>query len=194
MIICTRCGQENEDDARRCTSCGASFGGQDEAAPFVTTQLDERRRQPIVQDAGTKEELEPLRNHSPMVAGEKRNPLTVLILGFLTCYIYLFYWWYAAGAEIKRSTGRDDINPPLELALNLLTCSLFSIYLSYKYPKLVLEMQERAHVARNDTSLLSVLLSLFSLGPIACYVIQTDLNRIWETLEKVPNSKSQVPS
>lgn len=150
----------------------------------MTTKLDERET-PLTKDTGEKDEIQVVRSSSLVAMGEKRNPLTVLILGFLTCYIYLFYWWYVTGADIKRSLGRDDINPPLELALNLLTCSLFSIFLSYKYPKLVLEMQERARVTRNDTSLVSVLLSLFSLGPVACYVIQTDLNRIWETVESV---------
>lgn len=183
MIFCTGCGKENEDDARSCTSCGARFGGQVAATPFVTTRLEERETQPLAQDTGSKGGLEEVRKWSLMAVGEKRNPLAVLILGFLTCYIYLFYWWYVTGADIKRALGRDDINPPLELALNLLTCSLFSIFLSYKYPKLVLEMQQKAHVTRNDTSLLSVLLSLFSLGPIACYLIQTDLNRIWETVQ-----------
>lgn len=181
MIFCTRCGKENEDDARVCVSCGVRFGGQDEAVPFATAKIEERKTAPLVQEVGTKDEIVEVRNQPLLVVGEKRNPLTVLVLGFLTCYIYLFYWWYVTGADIKRALGREDINPPLELALNLLTCSLFSIYLSYKYPKLVLEMQQRANVTRNDTSLLSVLLSLFSLGPIACYVIQTDLNKIWDT-------------
>lgn len=133
--------------------------------------------------ASSKEEIDSLQS-LPGV-GEKRNPLRVLILGFVTCYLYLFYWWYVTGEDIKRALGRDETNPPLELVLNLLTCSIYSIYLSYKYPKLVLEMQEKARVPPNDTSLLSVLLSLFSLGPIACYLIQTDLNRIWDTVKSV---------
>jgi uncharacterized protein DUF4234/zinc ribbon protein len=183
MISCTRCGKDNEDDARSCMNCGARFAGQDEAAPFVTTKLEERAG-PLPQETVTKDELERAGHQPLMAVGEKRDPLVVLILGFVTCYIYLFYWWYVTGADIKRATNREDINPPLELALNLVTCSLFSIFLSYKYPKLILEMQEKARVVRNDTSLVSVLLSLFSLGPIACYVIQSDLNRIWETAKR----------
>jgi hypothetical protein len=185
MTRCSRCGKANEDDARSCVNCGAELShGQEEAAPFAVTGFEERPTLPLARDAGAKPELERV-PHQPLLAtGEKRNPLSVLILGFATCYIYLFYWWYVTGADIKRATGRTDINPPLELVLNLLTCSLFSIYLSYKYPKLILEMQEKARVVRNDTSLLSVLLSLFSLGPIACHIIQTDLNRIWETVER----------
>lgn len=184
MIFCSRCGKEVADDAPSCPDCGAQVShGRGEAARFATTRLDERATRPLSQDPGTKGWIEKVRNQPPLVIGEKRDPLMVLVLGFLTCYIYLFYWWYVTAEDIKRATARHDINPPLELFLNLLTCSLFSIYLSYKYPKLILEMQEKAHVVRNDTSLLSVLLSIFSLGPIACYVIQTDLNRIWETLE-----------
>jgi hypothetical protein len=141
---------------------------------------------PLPVDAARESEIEGASKPQPLPgAGERRNPLSVLILGFLTCYIYLFYWWYAAGTDINRALGRDETNPPLDLVLNLLTCSLYSIYLSYKYPKLVLEMQQRARVPPDDKSLVSVLLSLFSLGPIACYLIQTDLNRIWDTIESV---------
>ena len=183
MLFCSRCGKENADDARSCVGCGARFGGQDEATPFVTTGFEERSAEPLLQMGATKDEIEKVESPPLLAAGERRDALTVLILGFVTCYVYLFYWWYVTAADIKRATAREDINPPLELALNILTCSLFSIYLSYKYPKLILEMQEKAHVVRNDTSLVSVLLSLFSLGPIACYVIQADLNRIWETME-----------
>jgi hypothetical protein len=184
MLFCNRCGKENPDEALSCVGCGAGLGLQDEAAPRLTKKLDEvGAASPFSQDARAKEQMEGVRRQPPAAAaGAKRDPLLVLILGFLTCYIYLFYWWYVTGVDLKRATGREDINPPLELALNLLTCSLFSIYLSYKYPKLILEMQEKAHVVRNDTSLLSVLLSLFSLGPVACYVIQTDLNRIREAV------------
>ena len=140
------------------------------------TKLEERERP--LHDVGTLDGVERVPARPLTAAGERRDPVMVLVLGFLTCYVYLFYWWYVTGEEIKRATAREEINPPLELVLNILTCSLFSIYLSYKYPKLILEMQERAGVVRNDTSLASVLLTLFSLGPIACYVIQTDLNRI----------------
>lgn len=153
------------------------------AARLATTRLDERRTRPLIEDAVTRGDMEAASHQPPLSAGDKRDPLIVLILGFVTCYFYLFYWWYMAGVEIKRATGRADINPPLELVLNLLTCSLFTIYLSYKYPKIILEMQEKARVVRNDTSLVSMLLSIFSLGPIACYVIQADLNKIWETVE-----------
>jgi hypothetical protein len=178
MIFCTACGKENEDAARSCSSCGARFRGQAEGVPF--TQMRQDEREPPLHHVEARDEMERVPAQPLMIAGERRDPVLVLVLGFLTCYVYLFYWWYVTGQEIKRATRRAEINPPLELVLNILTCSLFSIYLSYKYPKLILEMQERVGVARNDTSLASLLLSLFSLGPIACYVIQTDLNRIWE--------------
>jgi hypothetical protein len=190
MLLCTRCGKENSDEARSCAGCGASFGGQDESTPFVTTRLDERGATPVAEDAWTKDELEKAHPQQVFAVGEKRSPLLVLVLGFVTCYLYLFYWWYATAADIKRATGHQDINPQIEIVLNILTCGFYTIYLSYKYPKLILEMQQKAGVVRNDTSLLSLLLSLFSLGPIACYVIQSDLNRIWETMESGAGQES----
>lgn len=183
MLTCTRCGKENPYDARSCTGCGARFGGQDESQPFVTTRLDERGTTPLAQAPWGKDQLASVPAQTLQGAGTRRNPLAVMILGFVTCYLYIFYWWYVTAADIKRATGRWDINPQMELLLDILTCGAYSLYLSYKYPKLILEMQAKAGVTRNDTSLLSLLLSLFSLGPIACYFIQADLNKIWDKIE-----------
>ena len=41
----------------------------------------------------------------------KRNPLSVLGLGFITLGIYFFYWFYKANQEIQRFTGDQTISP-----------------------------------------------------------------------------------
>jgi hypothetical protein len=183
MIICGECGGQNDDIARTCANCGARFderGGAGFAVkdrkpladPFLTTPLT--GADPLV----------PVRGAGLEAVAEPRNPGLVLLLSFVTCYIYLVYWWYMVGKEIKAATGREELNPQLDLILNIVTLSLYSIYLSYKYPKLMLEMESRVRLEEKDKSLPATLLSLFSLGPIAAFLVQSDLNRIWEAARR----------
>lgn len=212
MIICGNCGHQNEDTARFCMECSAKFDGSEGAAKFIVVEKEKTVQQddPFVSipDAAPIEVIKPkekssVEGISPEVeakiesvlsakTGEglyavavPRNPLLVLLFCVITCYLpYYVYWWYMVSKEIKAALNREDINPKMELILNIVTCSLFSIWLSYKYPKLMLEMEQRVKVPPKDISVLSTVLTLISFGPIAAYLIQTDLNRIWESAEE----------
>ncbi len=112
--------------------------------------------------------------------GEKRDPILVLVLTLVTCGIYGIYWWYVSMTEIKNSLGREDINPAIELLLGFVTCGIYFIYLHYKYPQLLLEMQDRVRLPRNDISLISLLLAVFGLGLVSVFIMQTEMNKIWD--------------
>jgi hypothetical protein len=112
--------------------------------------------------------------------GEKRDPILVLVLTLVTCGIYGIYWWNVSITEIKNSLGREDINPAMELLLGFVTCGIYFIYLYYKYPQLLLEMQDRVRLPRNDISLISILLTVFGLGLVSIFMIQTEMNKIWD--------------
>lgn len=186
MIVCGECGGQNDEAARTCAACGARFDERG-GAGFTVKDRPTGVSTPIDQMLNPRDAPDPLmrvRGAGLEAVAEPRSPLIVLILSFVTCYAYLVYWWYMAGKEIKAATGRKELNPQLDLLLNILTLSLYSIYLSYKYPKLLLEMEERVQVEEKDQSLVTTLLSLFSLGPFAAFLIQTDLNRIWEAARR----------
>lgn len=188
MIVCAECGAKNDDAARNCESCGARFDERSGAAPFTVedARAQVSRAEEFLTPAslGGEDALVQMPVRGLAAVAEPRNPLVVLVLSFVTCYLYLVYWWYLVGKEIKAATGREELNPGVDLLLNILTCSLFSIYLSYKYPKLILEMEERVQVEAKDQSLVATVLSLFSLGPIAAYLVQADLNRVWEAARR----------
>jgi hypothetical protein len=189
MIVCNECGGQNADTARTCANCGARFDERGGAGFSVkdrtvaASTIDEMLLPPSLDGADS---LLRMRGTGLEAVAEPRNPALVLVLSFVTCYVYLVYWWYLTGKEIKAATGNQELNPQLDLILNILTLSLYSIYLSYKYPKLMLEMEGRVQIEEKDQSLLTTLLSLFSLGPIAAYLVQTDLNRIWEAARRRP--------
>jgi hypothetical protein len=112
--------------------------------------------------------------------GEKRDPIMVLILGILTCGIYAIYWVFKTSSEIKDALGREDINPALDAVLSLLTCYIWLIYLAYKYPQFLLQLQEKAGLPRNDISLVSLILAIVGLSPISFFMIQSELNNVWD--------------
>jgi hypothetical protein len=188
MIYCSKCGQANEDAARSCVSCGATFSERGGAAPFMTAD-PATTGAPAAGSPATTPLYEPpgylqSQGGGGMTPGEKRDPIMVLILGLLTCGIYAVYWVYKTSSEIRDALGRDDINPVLDAVLSLLTCYIWLIYLAYKYPQLLLQLQERAGLPRNDISLVSLILAIVGLSPISFFMIQSELNNVWDTIDR----------
>lgn len=185
MIYCSKCGQANDDATRVCMSCGAMFNERGGAAPFTTADPAQTGTKPpgglwttpLYEPPGY---MQPQGGGGITTPGEKRDPVMVLILGILTCGIYALYWVYKTSSEIKDALGRDDINPVLDTALSFITCYLWLIYLAYKYPQLLLQLQERAGVPRNDISLISLILAIVGLVPISFFMIQSELNKVWD--------------
>jgi hypothetical protein len=111
--------------------------------------------------------------------GEKRDPVMVLVFTLLTCGIYGWYWWFVTATDVKNALQREDINPTMELVLGFVTCGIYLIFMYYKYPQLLLEMQNRVRLPSNDLSTVSLLLGIFF--PLAAMLIlQTELNKIWD--------------
>jgi hypothetical protein len=112
--------------------------------------------------------------------GEKREPMMVVLFAILTCGIYGWFWLYTTITEIKNALGREDINPGMELVLSIVTCGIYMVYLFYKYPQLMMEMQDRAGRPRNDISMTTLLLAVFGLGIVSIAIMQSELNNIWD--------------
>jgi hypothetical protein len=190
MIYCTQCGQANDDAARLCMSCGASFGAKGGPAPFATI---DPAKSAGAEQAGSSPWTTPLyeepaymqpQTSGIITPGEKRDPLVVIIFGLLTCGVYAIYWVYKTSSEIRDALGRQDISPAFDAVLSAVTCYLWLFYLAYKYPQLLLQLQERAGLPRNDISLVSLILAIVGLGPVSFYMIQSELNRVWEATKR----------
>ncbi len=115
-----------------------------------------------------------------MSVGEKRDPMMVIVFTIITCGIYGLWWMVTYGNEVKNSLGRQDLNPGMDLVLGFITCGIWStIAFWYKYPKLIMEMQQRVGLPPNDISMMTLLLGIF-FAPASLYIIQTELNKIWD--------------
>ncbi|MGB9180301.1 MAG: DUF4234 domain-containing protein [Pyrinomonadaceae bacterium] len=193
MIFCANCGQANTDAARACVSCGLPFTGQGNSTPFTTTPLqtatDARGQQPVdaalpapsVDNALQETELAP-QVSGLLATGKRRDPLMVLALSLVTCFIYLVYWWYISGVEIKNALGREDLNPTLDTILGVVTCFIYFIYLAVRYPQLIMELQAKAGMPRTEIPVVSQVLYIL-FAPVSAFMIQSELNKIWEFAE-----------
>lgn len=190
MIFCSNCGQVNEDAARACVGCGLQFTGQSGSTPFTTTPLQtetEVREQqsldaslpvPSVHDALQEAEHAPQANGLNAI-GKRRDPVMVLVLSLVTCFVYLVYWWYISGVEIKNALGREDLNPTLDTILGVVTCFIYFIYMAVRYPQLIMELQAKAGMPRTEIPVVSQVLYIL-FAPVSAFMIQSELNRIWE--------------
>ncbi len=115
-----------------------------------------------------------------LAIGEKRDPIMAIVWLFLTCGIYGIYWMITYGNEVKNALGRHDLNPVMDWVIGLFTFGIYSIYcFGYKYPKLLVDMQIRAGLPPNDISTTTLIVWLF-FAPVSVYLIQAELNRIWD--------------
>jgi Domain of unknown function (DUF4234)/zinc-ribbon domain len=188
MIFCTNCGHQNDDAARTCINCGAAFGGQAGTTPFTTAAPGTQQQPsggpggwagPSYGDPAQSMQQTPGRA-GLYTTGDKRDPIMVLLLTLVTCGIYLYYEVYKISSEMRDALGRQEINPTLDIVLSIVTCGLYFIYLAYRYPQLLLEMQDRAGVPRNDITMVSIILAVCGLGFVSLFMIQTELNKIWD--------------
>ena len=209
MIACPSCGAGNVEGTRFCVKCGTTLptapgpeswrqsgdlgqqqqpsggtpsggfapgsqpSGYSTPDPYAPAAQSSWSQQP--------QAMQPGYNAAGLFAiGEKREPMMVVLFTLLTCGFYGWYWLYTSITEIKNALGREDINPGMELVLGIVTCGIYMIYLFYKYPQLMLEMQDRAGRPRNDISMMSLLLAIFGLGIVSIAIMQSELNNIWD--------------
>jgi hypothetical protein len=181
MIYCTKCGQQNADDARGCTNCGQPFTGQAGSTPFTTPPPAQQQAGSPWGSAPPGAPMQPMSGGGLTAVGEKREPAMVIVFTFLTCGIYLYFWIYQTSMDIKNALGgREDINPTMDIVLTIVTCGLYSIYLLYRYPQLLLELQDRTRQPRNDISTISIVLGVLGLGIVSIFMIQSEINKVWD--------------
>ena len=68
----------------------------------------------------------------------ERNIAVYIILSIVTCGLFMIYWLYALGKDIKElKDGAEPSSPALYTLLSIITCGIFLIYLYYQYPKYI---------------------------------------------------------
>lgn len=127
----------------------------------------------------------------PVTDVRERHPALVLGLSLLTCGIYAFVWLWQAESEIKQELRREDLNPTLDVLLCIVTFGLWGIYLAYRLPRDIAEVQRRRGATVSDLSLVSLVLAVTGFWFVSLALCQHELNLAWRAR---PDASPAVPA
>lgn len=114
---------------------------------------------------------------------QKRSPVAILLLSLITCGIYGIIVFYQISSEVKDFRSDSSISPGIEVLLCLLTGGIYEIYWFYKFSRMVYDMQVRVGTpGACDNTILFTVISVLRLNVVALMLLQTELNRVWDTV------------
>jgi hypothetical protein len=61
-----------------------------------------------------------------------RDPMMTVVLSIVTCGLYQLYWQYATTLQLRRLTGRPDLQPGIDLVLTIATMGLWTYWIAYR--------------------------------------------------------------
>jgi len=99
---------------------------------------------------------------------KKRNPVVVLLLSLLTCFVYMLYWVFSTSRELNKK-GALDMSAGLMLVLCFIP--IVSLFAIWKHCSAVETLSE----GNTSGVLLFVLWIVFF--PIALFMAQSELNK-----------------
>jgi Domain of unknown function (DUF4234) len=117
-----------------------------------------------------------------------RNPLGVIGLSLITLGIYYIFWWYFINremADLGRARGVTELgeNPVLSVvALTIGSLIIVPPFVTYWRTCKRVETSQNQLLGSNNFSVLLAFLLIFIplLGLISTYLVQSNLNQVWE--------------
>ncbi len=122
-------------------------------------------------------ELERPENYG-MIPEFRVDPIVVLLLGFITCGLYLIYWNIKVAQVLNAVAGKEVISQPIAIFSGCcMPVNLYFYYLAGKegLPKVYERTGERE---KDQSTLLLVLGFLFPM--VAAMIVQGDINKLYK--------------
>ena len=114
---------------------------------------------------------------NPSIPEFKVDPLIVLILGFITCGLYLIYWNIKAAEVMNAVAEREVISSPIAVFAGC--CYPVNVYFFYLAGKDGLpQVYKRIGYPQKDDSMLLLILGLF-FPMVAAMIVQNDINKLY---------------
>lgn len=108
----------------------------------------------------------------------KVDPLVVLILGVITCGLYLIYWNYKVAQVLNAVAEKEVISMPIAIFAGC--CYPLNAYFYYLAGREGLpEIYKRVGVEKDDQSLLLLVLGIF-VPMVAAMIVQGDINKLYD--------------
>jgi hypothetical protein len=107
----------------------------------------------------------------------KVDPIIVLILGFITCGLYLIYWNLKVAEVLNAVAEREVISQPIAIFAGC--CFPVNIYFFYLAGKDALpQVYKRIGYPQKDDSTLLIVLGFF-FPMAAAMIVQNDINKLY---------------
>jgi len=107
----------------------------------------------------------------------KNDPVIVLILGIITCGIYLIYWNIKTAQVLNAVAEKEIISQPIAIFAGC--CFPVNIYFYYLAGKDGLPvLAEKTNQPKNDQTLLLLILGLI-FPMVAAMIVQGEINKLY---------------
>ncbi|AWA29091.1 hypothetical protein HYN48_02760 [Flavobacterium magnum] len=114
----------------------------------------------------------------PNIPYFKVDPVAVLLLGIVTCGLYLIYWNIKVADVLNAVAEREVISQPVAIFAGC--CSPVNMYFYYLAGKDGLpHVYRRAGVAQKDDATLLLILGLL-VPMVAAMIVQGDINKLYK--------------
>ena len=187
-MICPRCGSEVADGAKFCPRCGTNLDAQSfEYKANGTIESFANSTQQEVQNV-----IDDVRGGyygTPNVGRleTNRSLLTYILLNFITCGIYSFFFFYSLARDVNTACDGDGQKTPglaEYILFSFLTCGIYAIFWQYNLGNRLAEGSRRygMHFSENGTTVLMWLLFgtfICGIGPfVSMNILIKNTNRI----------------
>jgi hypothetical protein len=107
----------------------------------------------------------------------KNDPVLVLILGFITCGLYLIYWNIKASQVFNAVAGKEVISTPIAVFAGC--CFPVNVYFYYLAGRDALpEVYKKLGEPPKDNATLLLVLGIF-IPMVAAMIVQGEINKLY---------------
>ena len=107
----------------------------------------------------------------------RQDPILVLILGFITCGLYLIYWNIKMAEVLNAVAGREVISPVVAVISGC--CYPVNVYFYYQCGQCLDDLGKLVGHELKDKSTLLVVLGIF-VPMVAAMIVQSHVNEIYD--------------
>ena len=107
---------------------------------------------------------------------EEKNIAVCIILAFVTCSIYMWFWMYNMIKKIRMLA--NDTSDMVGEYLLLMLVPYYNVYWVYTRGKKISEEAARRGIQITDNSVLYLILNLLGLSIVSYAMMQNDLNKL----------------
>jgi hypothetical protein len=176
--FCIKCGKELKapgPEQAQCPHCGAEIAPGTMFCPVCGKSIGA----PEGDIGGAK--YEPLPPLSDPDAGSYTSNIALdVILSFITCGIYYFFWQARQFRAANHLLGQERYSFWMWFLLTLVTCGLYNIYYEYYLAQGLVEAQEKhGRQKSKDLPVLSLVLTIIGLNIVADAIQQNEINKFF---------------